>query len=127
MFYIASIFTVEMCTHESCGFENMIWLPLKSDRGSDIAPHPWCTKCGAVKNISPDRAKRLGYWTDILSRMSRQFKVSQAQKRLVVKELEAYDGFGDIYSMTFSAQQKIFVNVVKKYLNLREQTIYSFL
>jgi len=116
-----------MCVHVSCSSESMIWLPVRDEKGSDISPHPWCIKCGAVKNISPDKAKKLGYWTDVISRISKQFKVSQAQKRLVVKELEAYDGFDDVYSMTFSAQQKIFVNAVKKYFRLKEQTIYSFL
>jgi len=73
------------------------------------------------------QVKRMGYWTDVLSRISKQFKITQAQKRLVVKELEAYDGFDDVYSMTLNAQQKIFVNAVKKHFNLMEQTIYSFL
>lgn len=116
-----------MCVHTSCSSENMEWLPLKNDGVSEVVPHPWCIKCGMVKNISFDRAKKMGYWTNILARISRQFKAAQAQKRLVAKELERYDGFDDIYSMTLTSQQQIFVNIVKKYFNLRERTIYSFL
>ncbi|MEA2055065.1 MAG: hypothetical protein U9O96_08200 [Candidatus Thermoplasmatota archaeon] len=116
-----------MCLHTSCGSEERVWLPLRNDEKSEVALHPWCTKCGTVKNISSDKAKKMGYWTNILARISQRFNVAQAQKRLAAKELEAYDGFDDVYSLTGSSQQKIFVEVVKKYFNLREKTIYSFL
>ena len=116
-----------MCSHRSCGTEQKIWLPVRNDGKSEVVPHPWCIKCGMVKNISSDRAKKMGYWINILSYISNRFNITQAQKRLVVKELESYDGFDDTYSMRGSSQQKIFVEVVKKYLNIREETIYSFL
>ena len=116
-----------MCSHKSCGIEQRIWLPVRSDGKSEVVPHPWCVRCGMIKNISSDRAKRMGYWINILSSISDHFNITQAQKRLVVKELESYDGFDDVYSMTYSSQQKIFIEVVKKYFNLTEQTIYSFL
>jgi len=116
-----------MCSHRSCGTEQKIWLPVRNDGKSEVVPHPWCIKCGMVKNISSDRAKKMGYWINILSYISNRFNITQAQKRLVVKELESYDGFDDAYSMRGSSQQKIFVEVVKKYLNIREETIYSFL
>lgn len=116
-----------MCSHKSCGNEERIWLPVRTDGKSEVVPHPWCIKCGMIKNISSDRAKGMGYWTNILSTISYHFNITEVQKRLVIKELESYDGFADTYSMTYSAQQRIFINVVKKYFNLTEQTIYSFL
>ena len=116
-----------MCSHKSCGSEERLWLPVRNDRKSEIAPHPWCVKCGMVKNLSPDRAQKKGYWINILISISHHFNVTQAQKRLVVKELESHDGFDDAYAMTYSSQQKIFVQTVKKYFRLRKETIYCFL
>ena len=116
-----------MCSHKSCGSEEKIWLPVRNDGKSEMAPHPWCVRCGIIKNISCDKAKRKGHWLNILSFISHHFNVAQAQKRLVVKELESYDGFDDVYAMTYSSQQKIFVDAVKKYFRLREETIYYFL
>lgn len=126
------------CCHDSCGREDRIWLPknvIASDdmgftgsngKSDDIALHYWCVLCGCVKNISDDRPKKMGYWINILSRISKNCKVSQSQKRLVVKELESYEYFDDMYGITGSSQREVFVKVVKKYCGLCERTIDSF-
>ncbi len=112
-----------MHSHQSCGREERIWFPTAC---GEVA-HPWCVKCGVVKNISDDKAKRMGYWINILTEIANYFGIAKVQQRLAIKALEAYDGFEDTYAMTGSAQKKIFAEIVKKYFKLNERTVYSFI
>jgi len=99
------------CKHESCGAAEKVWLPYEFEgRGKGLKPHPYCIHCGVVKNISPDRAKTLGYYVNVLAKKP----ITKVQMRLIIKELEAM-GFDDAYSMTKSAQEEIFSNVIRKY------------
>ena len=116
-----------LCNHKSCEYEKRIWLPIQNRRGSDIALHPWCLKCGLVKNISDDRPHRSGYWTNVLSRITRSFSLTQCQKRLVAKELESHQCFNDIYGVTGSAQKELFVKIVRKYCYISRNYIDSFI
>ena len=117
-------YNFSMHCHQSCSKEQRIWLPVSN---GDLVPHPWCIKCGAIKNISDDKAKRMGYWTNVMAEIAEYFKISKVQQRLAIKELETYDGFEDTYAMTFSAQKKIFAEILKKYFGLNEITIESFI
>jgi hypothetical protein len=99
------------CEHESCGAAEKVWLPYELEgRSRGLKPHSYCIHCGVVKNISPDRAKPMGYYTNMLARMP----ITKVQMRLIVKELESMD-FDDAYSMTGSEQGKVFSSVVQKY------------
>jgi hypothetical protein len=106
------------CKHESCGAAEKEWLPYEFEgRSKGLKPHPYCIHCSIVKNISPDRAKPMGYYTNRLARMG----ITKVQMRLIIKELEAI-GFDDTYSMTKSAQERAFVSVIRKYCKLSCQT-----
>ena len=99
------------CEHKGCGAAEKVWLPYEyEERSRGLKPHSYCIHCGVVKNISPDRAKPMGYYTNMLARMP----ITKVQMRLIVKELENMD-FDDAYSMTKSAQEKVFSSVVQKY------------
>ena len=103
--------------HESCGAAEKVWLPYEFEgRSKGLKPHPYCIHCGVVKNISSDRAKPMGYYTNKLARMP----ITKVQMRLIIKELENMD-FDDVYSMTGSKQGKVFSSVVQKYCNVSEQ------
>ena len=116
-----------ICNHESCSREKRIWLPIDHySNGTDASLHHWCIHCGLVKNISDDRAKRMGYWMNILSKISYHFSFTQCQKRLIANELRSYDQFEDGYGTTGSAQKELFGKIVKKYCNININTIYSF-
>ena len=125
------------CCNESCGREHRIWLPetiarsegrtTSSSGRSDVSLHYWCALCGCVQNMSDDRPKKMGYWINILSKMAREFSITQSQERLVIKELEKNKLFEDMYGTTGSAQKELFVKTAKKYLKLREETIDSFI
>jgi hypothetical protein len=114
------------CKHESCGAAEKVWLPYEFEgRSRGLKPHPYCIHCGVLKNISSssaDRAKPLGYYTNILARLG----ITKVQIRLIVKELERMN-FDDIYSMTRSEQEGLFIRGVKKYSKVPEDTIRAFL
>ena len=117
------------CVHESCGNADKVWLPFEMNGlNKGLKLHPYCVRCGIVKNISSDRARRIGYYVNTLARLGRRTGgITKVQMRLIVKELEGSDGFEDSYSMTGHTQKDIFINAVKKYCNLSEHLISSML
>jgi len=117
-----------LCNHKSCGREHQIWLPTNDDnQESDVNLHPWCVKCGLVKNISDDKPHKIGYWTNILSRISLHFPLTKCQKRLVIKELESFECFNDMFGTTGSAQWRVFVKILQKYSDLRVNNYNSYI
>ncbi len=117
-----------MCLHRSCGASEKVWLPVEfKSRAIGLKPHPYCLDCGVIKNISPDRPRKLGFYINVISSISRFHRISQAQVRLIVNELLAVEDFEDGYCMTSAAQEKIFIAIVRKYCNLSEGIIRSFL
>lgn len=82
-----------------------------------------------VRNIGSDRAKGTGYFINALSHMEKHLKMpgSSVRMRLVAKELEKVDDFEDAYSMSKYAQEKIFIDIIKKYYNLPDKTIQQFI
>jgi len=105
-----------------------VWLPLD---GGVLKKHPYCISCGAVKNISSDRGKRLGYFANVLANLkrfleSKGYKITQAQIRLIMMELEEKK-LDDTYVFSFSKQKEIFVDVVTKYIKVRKELIEEFL
>ena len=102
------------CKHESCGAAEKVGLPYEFEgRSRGLKTHSYCIHCGVVKNISSDRAKPMGYYTNILAKMA----ITKVQMRLIVRDLENMD-FDEAYSMTGSEQEKVFSSVVQKYCNV---------
>jgi hypothetical protein len=85
-----------------------------------------------VKNVSGDKAKDIGFYINALAEMKRYLernggKLADAQIRLIYKELNSVEGFGDAYYMLGSTQRNIFINAVRKYTNLSPSFIEGFL
>jgi hypothetical protein len=113
--------------HEDCPLTQMEWLPPSSPEVERVPLQhkPFCKHCGVVKNIGSDRARKLGYFATALGRLRTRIdkehdrsvfsiaKLTEAQVRFVIKRIEAVDGFDDPYAMTFSAQQRIFEELVR--------------
>lgn len=116
------------CKHKSCGSKEKLWLPYVS-RGVEycLKLHPYCVYCGAVKNISTDMPKRSGYYINILSQIRKSFRMSDAQVRLIVNELNSIEDFEDPYWTTGFAQEIMFMAVLKKYCNFQEAAIRPLL
>ena len=117
---------MSVCKHESCGRECRVWLPVETIT-SEVIPHPWCKHCGLVKNISDDRPKELGYWINILSRISNQFSLKKVQTRLVSKYLEDNRYFNDLYGITGSAQSSEFIKTVFRICKIPKNSINSLI
>jgi hypothetical protein len=125
-FFIPPIYSRLMaCTHEEIDKD---WLP--SDNKL-IRKHPYCRCCGKVKNTSSLRAKRMGFFANILSKMRSDFerkgiKITQAQIRLILKELELKEAF-DVFSLSFDVQKGLFIEVVAKYIGVSRRSLESYL
>ncbi|MFW5907892.1 MAG: hypothetical protein ACOCTR_05970 [Candidatus Natronoplasma sp.] len=112
-----------LCLHRSTKGD---WLPLlRKKTEMTLAPHPYCKKCGLVRNIGPDRPKKLGFYVDKLSELEKYLreedskggkkKLTEAQKRLIVKEMQNREVFKDLYGVLASTQKDEFVKIVQKY------------
>ncbi len=94
-----------------------------------LKPHPFCVRCGYVKNIGSDRAAGIGYFINVISQIEKNRNIpgGSVRMRLAVRELEKIDDFEDAYSMTRYAQEKIFISIIKKLYQIPERTIEQFL
>ena len=118
------------CDHVDCGNTEKVWLPyVLRERPIVLKSYPYCIRCGMVKNIGSDRAKGTGYFINALSHMEKHLKIpgSSVRMRLVAKDLEKVEDFEDSYSMSRYAQEKIIIEIIKKYYNLPDRTIQQFL
>lgn len=118
------------CEHKDCGNIDKVWLPYQvRENNRGLKSHPYCVKCGFVKNISSDKSKNIGYYINVLSFMEKHLKIPGAsvRNRLIVKELENIEDFEDEYSMNRYNQEKLFINIVKKHFQLNDAVIQSFL
>lgn len=114
------------CSHTTS--QQRDWLPSTNDL---LKPHPYCQKCGTVKNVSSDRGKKLGYFVNAIHSMKdhldkKNYKISQAQIRLVLKEFVSED-LDDEYSTPFSTQREGFIRITRNYLHVTEDTVKSFI
>ena len=118
-----------ICSHETCGSIDKIWLPHEVHVGlKGLKSHVYCINCGAVKNISTYRPKKASYYINSLSKVDKRIvRLTKVQVRLIVKELERIKDFDDAYSMTRHAQEKTFIKIVKNYCNVSEGYIASIL
>jgi hypothetical protein len=126
------------CSHVDCGREHRVWLPeafaslddlrTPSSTGkSDVSLHHWCVLCGCIQNISDDRPRKIGYWINVLSKLAREYHLTDCQRRLVIKTLESNEFFMDLYGTTGSSQQGVFVKTLQNYSNLDGNTIDSYI
>ncbi|MBS3816522.1 MAG: hypothetical protein KGY76_03045 [Candidatus Thermoplasmatota archaeon] len=124
----------QRCPHESADED---WLPLLRNLSKmTLAPHPYCDKCGLVRNVGPDRPRKLGYYVDKLSEIEKYLKnedskggknkLTEAQKRLIVKEMEDEEIFNDLYGVMESTQEKRFIEIVQKYRSDIEERVIKY-
>lgn len=112
-------------SHISCPPSKGVWLPLITQIGINLhlKQHPYCEECGVVKNIGGDRARSIGFYTNVLIDMKDHInnkhknipKLTQTQIRLIAKELETNDLFKDPYGTNLDIQRNQFVEEVRKY------------
>jgi len=91
-----------------------------------IKPHYYCQNCGEIEYLGPDKARGIGYFSNILGDIKRcldveykkggTIKITSTLLRLIALELNKIDDFTDKFSKPFSAQKKEFYGIVKKFI-----------
>jgi len=115
------------CDHIDCGHTEKVWLPTKykgRDRG--LRPHLYCIKCGMIKTVSSDKPRDVGYYINVVARLSESFRITKIQMRLIVHEFERI-GLNDHYGLDRHTQEKLFVELVRKYVNVPEEIVTSYI
>jgi hypothetical protein len=115
------------CNHESCGDADKVWL-LHTYRGLEcgLKPHPYCAKCGEVKNLSSEKPRNIGYYINAVAALSKEVKIAQVQMRLLCQEMEKA-GLDDAYGMDREQQERLFIEILKRCLNVSENSIRGVL
>jgi hypothetical protein len=113
------------CEHKSCGIAEKVWLPyVFQGRELGLKPHPYCSECGAVKNLSSERAREIGFYVNIVVALSKDYKIAQVQKRLIAMEMIRLD-LDDKYALDRHQQENLFIEIVRKYVNIPEHILRS--
>ena len=114
------------CSHHTCKKNDYVWFPITSENATDVQKHPWCLKCGTLKNLSEDQPKKLGHWMNLLGQISEELHLTQCQKRLISKELSRCDYLQDTFGAFKSSQEKVFWSIVAKHCkvnNIEKQSL----
>ncbi|KUK43570.1 MAG: hypothetical protein XD72_2063 [Methanothrix harundinacea] len=114
------------CDHVSCGTKEKVWVPYYyQGRERGLKPHPYCTECGLVKNLSSERPRRIGFYINIITSLKEEFKLAKAQIRLIALDIEN-SGVDDDYGMDRHQQEELFIKIVHKYVNVPEWALRKF-
>jgi hypothetical protein len=113
------------CSHRNCGDSEKVWL-MHTYKGKEcgLKPHPYCVECGLVKNLSSEKPRKIGFYINIVAALGERLKISQAQMRLVSKELQD-SGLEDSYGMDRYQQEVLFTRIVRKYVRVSEHIIHE--
>jgi hypothetical protein len=115
------------CEHKNCGSSEKVWLPyIFEGRDRGLKPHPFCADCGLVKNLSSQRPRDLGYYMNIVGELGKRFRITQIQTRLIALEMDRQE-LSDAYGLDRQQQEKLFVEIVIKYLNVPERAVLELM
>jgi hypothetical protein len=118
---------MDSCIHKNCGTTEKVWLPYSyNGRERGLKPHPYCTECGLVKNLSSERPRQIGYFINLISELGSLYKIAQVQVRLMVLEMQK-QGFNDSYGMDRGQQEELFVDIATRCLNIPERVVAELL
>jgi hypothetical protein len=79
-----------------------------------------------VKNLSSERSRGIGFYVNIIVEMSKSYRIAQVQMRLISLEMERLE-LDDQYALDRHQQEKLFLEIVKKYVNVPESYLLSLL
>ncbi|MGD0951595.1 MAG: hypothetical protein ABR985_04250 [Methanotrichaceae archaeon] len=118
---------MEGCVHKDCGTGEKVWMPyFFKGRVRGLKPHPYCSECGLVKNLSSERPRQIGYFINLISELGKQYKIAKVQVRLMVLEMQK-QGLQDSYGMDRQQQEKLFLEIAKRCLNVPERAVAELL
>ena len=124
------------CEHEESHKDDSIWVkPDISDRiHSPAQKRTYCKKCGKIRYIGSARAKKMGFYVNLLKEIQRKgdvlyrrkitkHRLTQVQIRLILKELREDEFFNDHFCTHSYSQWERFRSTLKKYCPLPDEAI----
>ena len=115
--------------HQVAHRQTWPWLPTS---GSGIlAPHPFCEDCGLIKIVGTNRGLDMGGLMNLISKLYRRLRdagvhATEAQKRVVVKNLEAAKAHDD-FGLSRRHQNHLVSRIVGECLGVRPSVVESYL
>jgi hypothetical protein len=117
------------CIHKPVSSQDAVWLPPhdKSDSHIPAQRRVYCLGCGSVKYQGSDKAKKLGFFMNLLSKINEQISkenrrgvkhvksITEVQKRLMIREMESNDIFMDPWVSTRKLQLAVFRRMLRRY------------
>ena len=111
------------CEHQISGSKEKIWLPYYYEgRDRGLKPHPFCTECGLIKNLSSDRPRSIGYFMNVIAVLGEHYKIAQVQTRLIVLEMEK-QSMDDRFGIDRQQQEKLFIEITTRILNVPARAV----
>ena len=94
------------------------------DRG--LKPHPFCTECGLIKNLSSDRPHGMGYFINVIAELGKHYEIARVQKRLIVQEMEK-QFMCDRFGIDRQQQEELFIEITTRILNVPARAVSELL
>ena len=94
------------------------------DRG--LKPHPYCTECGLIKNLSSERPRGIGYFMNVIAELGEHYRIAQVQTRLIALEMEK-QSMDDSFGIDRQQQEKLFIELTTRILNVPARAVSELL
>ncbi len=115
------------CEHNLSGSREKIWLPYYFEgRERGLKPHPYCTECGLIKNLSSERLRSIGFFMNLIADLGQRHKIAKTQVRLIALEMERLR-LDDNFGMDRQQQEDLFVDIAVKILNVPPRSVLELL
>ncbi len=115
------------CEHKLSGSREKVWLPYYFDgRERGLKPHPYCTECGLIKNLSTERPHSTGYYMNLIAELAIRHKIAKIQIRLIAMEMDRLQ-LEDKFGMDKTQQEDLFIEIATRILNVPARSIYELL
>ena len=115
------------CEHKKSSSKEKIWLPYSyRGRNRGLKPHPFCTECGLIKNLSSDRPRSIGFYMNIIAELGKHYKIAKVQTRLIALEMEK-QVLDDKFGMDRQQQEILFVEITTRVLNVPKRAVSELL
>jgi hypothetical protein len=115
------------CEHKISGSKEKVWLPYYFEgRERGLKPHPYCTECGLVKNLSTERPRSIGFFMNVIAELAIRHKIAKIQIRLIALEMDRLQ-LDDKFGMDRMQQEDLFVDIATRILNVPARSIFELL
>ena len=115
------------CEHQISGSKEKIWLPYYYEgRDRGLKPHPYCTECGLIKNLSSERPRGIGYFMNVIAELGEHYRIAQVQTRLIALEMEK-QSMDDSFGIDRQQQEKLFIELTTRILNVPARAVSELL